>query len=153
MFKGNVCTTAVATTCRQHYDLQWDSYVWEHSDTEFCLKLSFLDCYLIRNWLWLLHSGIARVWGFFNRLYMLFTIVKKAFNSEWPLCGNTGWIVVSLSYSQFLFQLKKKAHHSKFLFSAYHWGRRVKQIHWKWFEKATKIGGGLKRSENLKHWT
>lgn len=108
MFKGNVCTTAVATTCRQHYDLQWDSYVWEHSDTEFCLKLSFLDCYLIRNWLWLLHSGIARVWGFFNRLYMLFTIVKKAFNSEWPLCGNTGWIVVSLSYSQFLFQLKKK---------------------------------------------
>lgn len=108
MFKGNVCTTVVATTCRQHYDLQWDSYVWEHSDTEFCLKLSFLDCYLIRNWLWLLHSGIARVWGFFNRLYMLFTIVKKAFNSEWPLCGNTGWIVVSLSYSQFLFQLKKK---------------------------------------------
>lgn len=108
MFKGNVCTTVVATTCRQHYDLQWDSYVWEHSDTEFCLKLPFLDCYLIRNWLWLLHSGIARVWGFFNRLYMLFTIVKKAFNSEWPLCGNTGWIVVSLSYSQFLFQLKKK---------------------------------------------
>lgn len=51
MFKSNVCATVVTTACRQRYNLQWDSYMWEHSDAEFCLKLSFLDCYLIRNWL------------------------------------------------------------------------------------------------------
>lgn len=107
MFKGNICATVVTTAWRQCYNLQWDSYMWEHSVPEFCLKLSFLDCYFIRNWSWLVHSGIARVWGFFNCLYMFFSIVKKIFNSEWPLCGDSMNCGVSIIFSV-PFPIKKK---------------------------------------------
>lgn len=114
MFKGNICATVVTTAWRQCYNLQWDSYMWEHSVPEFCLKLSFFDCYFIRNWSWLVHSGIARVWVFFNCLYMFFSIVKKILNSEWPLCGDSMNCGVSIIFSV-PFSIKKKKKSLKIL--------------------------------------
>lgn len=62
----------------------------------------------------MVHSGIARVWVFFNCLYMFFSIVKKILNSEWPLCGDSMNCGVSIIFSV-PFSIKKKKKSLKIL--------------------------------------